>query len=64
MCFEKKIPDQTAATILLHQLLERFSELIKNISDMPKSETFVYFTKITAATWSINKIITVSRALR
>ena len=24
---------------------------------MPKSETFVYFTKITTVTWSINKII-------
>ena len=40
--------------------MERFSELMKNLSDMPKSETFVYITKITAATLSINKIIPVS----
>jgi len=46
------------------QMVERFSELIKkNLSDLQKSETFVYFTKITAATWSINKIIPVSIAL-
>jgi len=46
------------------QTVERFSELIKkNLSDLQKSETFVYFTKITAATWSINKIILVSIAL-
>ena len=31
---------------------------------MPKSGPFVYFTKITAATWTINKIIPVSRALK
>ena len=30
---------------------------------MPKSETFGYFTKITTATWSMNKIIPVSIAL-
>ena len=40
--------------------MERFSELMKNLSDMPKSETFVYFTKITAA---INQIIPVSIAM-
>ena len=39
------------------------SELIRNISDVPKSKLFVYFTKITAATWSINIIIPVSTAL-
>ena len=48
-CFEKKVLDQTAATNV-----ERFSELMKKttLSDEPKSEseTFVYFTKITAAT--------------
>ena len=32
------------------KFLERFSELIKN-------QTFVYYSNITAATWSINKII-------
>ena len=31
---------------------------------MPKSETFVYFTNITTATWFINRIILVSIALR
>ena len=39
------------------------SELILNLSDLQKSETFVYFTKITAATWSINNIIPVFIAL-
>ena len=34
MCFEKK----------------SFSELMKNLSDVPKSETFFYFTKITVVT--------------
>ena len=43
--------------------MERFSELIKIISDVPKSETFVTFIKIAAATWSINKIILVYIAL-
>ena len=32
-------------------------------SNVPKSETFVYFTKITAAACSINNIIPVSIAL-
>ena len=44
----KKVIDQTAATDV-----ERFSELMKKLSDVPKSsesETFIYFTKITAAT--------------
>ena len=41
----------------------RFSELIKNPSDVPRSETYVYFKKITATTWPINKIIPVSIAL-
>jgi len=59
---------ETTAPIGLHQtevqMVEWFSELIKkNLSDLQKSETFVYFTKITAATWSINKIIPVSIAL-
>jgi hypothetical protein len=30
---------------------------------VPKSETFVYFIKITATTWFINKIIPESKAL-
>ena len=47
----------------LIKFLERFSELIKNISDIPKSDNFVYFTKITAVTWSIDEIIPVSMAL-
>ena len=31
--------------------------------DLQKSETIVYFTKITAANWSINNIVPVSMAL-
>ena len=54
-------------SIFLHQadvqILERFNKLMKYISDVPKSETFVYLTKITAVTWSINKILPVSIAL-
>jgi hypothetical protein len=34
-----------------------------NIFDVAKSETIVYFKNITAATWSINKIIPVYIAL-
>ena len=37
--------------------MERCSELIKYISDAPKSKTFAYYTKISAATWFINNII-------
>ena len=55
----KKVSDQTAAAIVLY----KFSEMIKNLSDLLKSETFVYFTKITAAPWFIIKIIPVSIAL-
>ena len=52
--FQKKVPDQTVATTLLHQaVVQRFSGLM----------SFVYFTKIAAATLSINKIIPVSIAL-
>ena len=36
---------------------------IFSIQPVQKSETFVNFTKITAATWSVNKIIPVSIAL-
>ena len=43
--------------------MERFSELIKNLSNAQKAETFIYFTKITVANLSINKIIPVSIAL-
>ena len=32
-----------AASLMLHQVAERFSELIKFISDEPKSDKFVYF---------------------
>ena len=53
--------------IALHQAAihnrKRFSKLIKNLSDMPKSKTFVYITKHTAATLSISKIIHVSIVL-
>ena len=40
--------------------MEKFSELIKNLSDVPKSDDFVYFTKIAAAIWSISEIIPAS----
>ena len=44
--------------------MERLGDLIKkNLSDVPKSKIFVYFTKITAASWSINKIIPASISL-
>ena len=42
--------------ILIGPGLTVFSELIKNLLDVPKSDIFVYITKIRAATWSINKI--------
>ena len=48
---------------MLHQAEKRFSELIKNLSDVPKSKTFGYIQKNTAATWSIDKIILVYIAL-
>ena len=50
MCFEK--------TIVLKRLRESY-----HLSDVPKSEIFVHFTKNIAATWSIIKIIAVSIAL-
>ena len=58
MCFEKR-------SLIKQQgkFVEMFSELMKNLSDMPKLETFVYITKITVTTWSINDIIPVSIAL-
>ena len=37
--------------------------MIKTLSHMPKSETCVSLSKVTAATWSINKTIPVSMAL-
>ena len=36
---------------------------MKTLSDVPRSETFVYFTKNAATTWPINKIMPVSIAL-
>ena len=33
------------------------------LSDVPKSDTFVYFSTITAATWSTNNIVPVSISL-
>ena len=41
----------------MDKLMERFSEMIKYISDVPKSKTFGDYTKISAATWFINNII-------
>ena len=54
MCFEKR-------SLIKQQgkFVEKFSGLMKNLSDMPKLETFVY----TVTTWSINNIIPVSIAL-
>ena len=43
--------------------MERFSELLQNLEDVPKSETFVCFTKIEDAAWFNNKIIPVYIAL-
>ena len=46
----KKVPDQTEYAIVLllwFKFVESFSELMKNLSDVPKLETFVYFTKVT-----------------
>ena len=67
MCFEKRslIKKQLplCCTRQKFKFVERFGESIKNLSNMPKSETFVYFTKITAETWSIKKITHVSIAL-
>ena len=40
-----------------HIEARRFNELKEKKSDVPKSETFLNFTKITSAVWSINKII-------
>ena len=45
--------------ICFEKILEMFSEF----SNVSRSETFVYFTKITAVTWYINKIISVYIAL-
>ena len=41
MCFEKR-------SLIKQQgkFVEKFSELMKNLSDMPKLETFVFITKI------------------
>ena len=41
----------------IHIEARRFVKLKEKKSDVPKSETFLYFTKITSAAWSINKII-------
>ena len=42
---------------------EKFFEMFSEFSNVSKSETFVYFTKITATAWYINKIISVFIAL-
>lgn len=42
---------------------ETFLEMFSEFSNVSRSETFVYFTKITAATWYINNIISVYIAL-
>ena len=39
------------------------SNLLKGLLIAKNSETFIYFTKITAVTWSINKVVPVSIAL-
>ena len=58
-CFERKVPDKTAATIMLHQeafqlcgkiyWIEKIFQMFQN-----------YFTKNIAATWSVIKIIDIS----
>ena len=50
----KKVPDQTASVQICGK--------VQLISYLPKPETFVYFTKITANPWLINKITPVSIA--
>ena len=45
------------------KFVARFSLSIQKLSQLLKSDTFVYFTKVTAATWSIRKSIFVSTAL-
>jgi hypothetical protein len=58
ICFEERF------LIKQHfKFVKRFSELSKYLSDVPNSKTFIYFTKITAATWFTNKIIPISIAL-
>jgi hypothetical protein len=52
LCVLKK-----GAVLLQFIFLERF---INNLSDVPKSENFLYFSKITAANCPINNIIHVS----
>ena len=42
---------------------EKFFEMFSEFSNVSRSETFVYFTKITAATWYIINIISVYIAL-
>ena len=46
------------------KFLDRFSELIRNLSNLPKSEIFAYFSKILATKWSISNDIPVSIALQ
>ena len=58
---------QKAATILQQAAASILGKFYctdkKKLIVVPKSEIFVYFTKIKADTWSINKIILVSIAL-
>ena len=68
MCFEKRslIKQQLPVSCTKQQIkfYARFCELIKDLSIVQKSETtYVYFTNITATTWSINHIIPVFIAL-
>ena len=66
MCFEKssKGQDQTVATIALHSNLWKGEVNFKQVSQMRHIlRPLFIFTKITAATWSINKIIPVFIAL-
>ena len=58
MCFEKRCLIKFECTRQQFKyILGKVQSIDKNLSDVPKSETFVYFTKITTVTWSINKII-------
>ena len=62
------IENDISATVLCctrqqFNFVERFSNLIKRISDEPESETFVFFSIITDATRSIKRMIPVSMTL-
>ena len=66
-CFEKQVMfkwlNSSYHCPALDRSLNLWKGLMNNLSDVPKLETFVYFTKITADTWLTNNIISVYIAL-